>query len=177
MSAEDRREETLRAAVCAFAKGGYVGTSTAQIAERVGVSQPYLFRLFPSKRALFLAAVERCFDMIEGAMRDAAGGLYGKEAIVAMGARYRELLANSTVLQFQLQIFAAAVDDEEIRSIGNARWAKIWRTVAELSGEPPQEILRFVSVGMLLNVLVAFDIPYVPGEKLAQSLREWAAEA
>jgi AcrR family transcriptional regulator len=177
MSAEERREETLAAAICAFAKGGYEGTSTAQIAERVGVSQPYLFRLFPSKRALFLAAVERCFDTMEEAMRDAAGGLYGKEAMVAMGARYRELLANSTVLQFQLQIFAAAIDDEEVRHIGNTRWASIWRTVAEMSGEPPQEVLRFVSVGMLLNVLVAFDIPYSPGEKLAQSLRDWSADA
>ncbi|WP_406530887.1 helix-turn-helix domain-containing protein, partial [Streptomyces sp. I8-5] len=58
MSAEERRESVIRAAITEFARGGYSATSTEAIAKRVGVSQPYLFRLFPSKQAMFLAAVE-----------------------------------------------------------------------------------------------------------------------
>ncbi|WP_084338006.1 TetR/AcrR family transcriptional regulator [Actinomadura oligospora] len=175
MSADERREQTIRAAMAEFARSGFDGTSTAAIAERVGVSQPYLFRLFPSKRALFLAAAERCFDEIELAMREAAGGLYGGEAITAMGHRYREILAGDpTLLRFQLHIYAAAVDDPELRDLGNAKWARLWRTIGELSGETPEEVLRFVSVGMLLNVLTAFNIPFDRGERLPHVLVEWS---
>lgn len=175
MSAEQRREQTIRAAMSEFARSGFDGTSTAAIAERVGVSQPYLFRLFPSKRALFLAAAERCFDDMELAMRESAGGLYGGEAITAMGHRYRQILAGDpTLLRFQLQIYAAAVDDPELRALGNAKWAALWRTIGELSGESPEEVMRFVSVGMLLNVLTAFDIPFDRGERLPHVLMEWS---
>ncbi|MEV4253448.1 TetR/AcrR family transcriptional regulator [Spirillospora sp. NPDC049652] len=175
MSAEQRREQTIRAAMAEFARSGFEGTSTAAIAERVGVSQPYLFRLFPSKRALFLAAAERCFDDMELAMREAAGGLYGGEALTAMGHRYREILAGDpTLLRFQLQIYAAAVDDPELRALGNAKWAKLWRTIGEISGETPEEVMRFVSVGMLLNVLTAFNIPFDAGERLPHVLVEWS---
>ncbi|NEA24749.1 helix-turn-helix transcriptional regulator, partial [Actinomadura bangladeshensis] len=84
MSAAQRRELAIRAAMAEFAHGGYDGTSTWSIARRIGVSQPYMFRLFPSKHALFLAAAERCFDDIEGVLRDAAGGLRGGDALAAM---------------------------------------------------------------------------------------------
>ncbi|RFU41150.1 TetR/AcrR family transcriptional regulator [Actinomadura logoneensis] len=175
MSAEQRREQTIRAAMDEFARSGFDGTSTAAIAERVGVSQPYLFRLFPSKRALFLAAAERCFDDLELAMREAAGGLYGGEAMTAMGNRYREILAGDPrLLRFQLQIYAAAVDDPELRALGNAKWARLWRTIGEVSGETPEEVMRFVSVGMLLNVLTAFNIPFDKGERLPHVLVEWS---
>ncbi len=66
MSAEERRESVIRAATTEFARGGYHGTSTEAIAKRVGVSQPYLFRLFPGKQAIFLAAAERCVEDTSG---------------------------------------------------------------------------------------------------------------
>ena len=46
----------------AFAEKGLHGTSTETIARAVGISQPYLFRLYGTKKELFLAAVRRCFD-------------------------------------------------------------------------------------------------------------------
>lgn len=175
MSADERREQTIRAATAEFARSGFEGTSTAAIAERVGVSQPYLFRLFASKRALFLAAAERCFDDMERVMREAAGGLYGAEALTAMGRAYRGILVDDpTLLRFQLQIYAAAVDDPELRALGNAKWASLWRTIGELSGESAEEVMRFVSVGMLLNVLTAFNIPFDTGERLPHLLVEWS---
>src|SRR6266436_3605970 len=61
MPATERREAVLAAAVTEFAARGLAGTSTEDVARRAGISQPYLFRLFPTKKALFLALVERCF--------------------------------------------------------------------------------------------------------------------
>ena len=61
MSAEERREAILEAARLEFASTGFHGTSTETIAERAGISQPYLFRLFGTKKELFVASVRRCF--------------------------------------------------------------------------------------------------------------------
>jgi AcrR family transcriptional regulator len=63
-SAEVRREEILEAAVKEFAYGGLHGTSTERIAQRAGISQPYLFRLFGTKKELFIAANQRCFGRV-----------------------------------------------------------------------------------------------------------------
>ncbi len=71
-TADERRAEVLKAAVAEFALHGLYGTSTEMIAKRIGISQPYIFRLFPSKKELFLAAVDQCFDRVEAAFRNAA---------------------------------------------------------------------------------------------------------
>ncbi|MQY06159.1 TetR/AcrR family transcriptional regulator [Actinomadura macrotermitis] len=177
MSAAARREQTIKAALAEFGRRGYEGTSTAAIAERVGVSQPYLFRLFPSKHALFLAAAEHCFDVLAEEMRDAAGGLHGKDATRAMGRRYLELLrSDHALLQFQLQLYASALDDEAVRELSRAKWAGLWRLITSLAGGDAEEAVRFVSVGMLLNVLTTFDIPFEPGDRLPASLHAWSQE-
>src|SRR2546428_9919981 len=71
-TAEERRAEVLQAAVAEFALHGLHGTSTEMIARRIGISQPYIFRLFPSKKELFLAAIDQCFDRVEAAFRNPA---------------------------------------------------------------------------------------------------------
>jgi AcrR family transcriptional regulator len=54
---EDRRRELLQAAVPLFARGGFDGTSTAAVAKAAGISHGALFLYFPTKEALFRAAV------------------------------------------------------------------------------------------------------------------------
>src|SRR5260370_6645066 len=71
-TAEERRGEVIQAAVAEFALHGLHGTSTEMIARRIGISQPYIFRLFPSKKELFLAAIDQCFDRVETTFRNAA---------------------------------------------------------------------------------------------------------
>ena len=80
MSAEERRESVLDAAVAEFARGGLAGTSTEAIAARAGISQPYLFRLFSTKKDLFIAAYRRAFVLIESRFTEASEGLTGDEA-------------------------------------------------------------------------------------------------
>ncbi len=93
MSAEERRESVVRAAMEEFGRGGYYGTSTEAIAKRVGVSQPYLFRLFPGKRAIFLAAADRCIQDTIRMFEEAAEGLEGEEAVHAMATAYKTAIA------------------------------------------------------------------------------------
>src|SRR5579859_8026647 len=110
MSAAERREAVLEAAVAEFALRGLAGTSTEDVARRAAISQPYLFRLFPTKKALFLALVERCYQRIADAFTAAAGDRTGEEALEAMGEEYERLLGNRTLLLLQMHAYAACED-------------------------------------------------------------------
>src|SRR3989442_10309458 len=110
-SAGERREEILEAAMIEFAEKGLYGTSTDDIARRVGVSQPYLFRLFGTKKELFIAAVERCLEQTLALFRTAAGGKVGEEALHAIGQAYGARAANHpTPLRPQMNADATAHD-------------------------------------------------------------------
>jgi AcrR family transcriptional regulator len=69
-----RREELVAAAVEHFAQSGLNGTAVSAITDQVGITQPYAFSLFGTKKGLFLAAVELGFDRVEETFRAAAAG-------------------------------------------------------------------------------------------------------
>jgi AcrR family transcriptional regulator len=160
MSAAERREMVLEAAVVEFAARGLAGTSTEDVARRAGISQPYLFRLFPTKKALFLALVERCFQRIRDTFTTAAGDLTGDEALSAMADAYELLLDDRTLLLLQMQAYAAC-DDPEIRAVTRTGYKKLWELTERLTGLPFQRVVDFFAVGMLMNVAAAMDLPSV----------------
>src|SRR3954466_1706543 len=87
-SADERREEILAVAVRHFAIGGLHGTSTEAIAREAGISQPYLFRLFRTKRELFLACVDRADGRVSEAFRRAVAESGDADLLKAMGRAY-----------------------------------------------------------------------------------------
>src|SRR5690242_6552870 len=91
-SKEVRREEILDAALEVFAEQGYHGASTEEIARRAGISQPYIFRLFGTKKDLYIAVDTRCFRETHEIFQRAAEGKRGEEALQAIGVAYGELL-------------------------------------------------------------------------------------
>src|SRR6202007_962577 len=92
LTAAERRQDVLDAAMVEFAERGYEGTSTEDIARRAGISQPYLFRLFGTKKELFVATVSRCFRETLELFQRAAEGKRGEEALQAMGQAYMDQL-------------------------------------------------------------------------------------
>ncbi len=165
MSAEDRREQVIKAAVTVFARSGYEGATTAQIAERVGVSQPYLFRLFPTKKDLFLAASERNMDDTVRLMRDAAGGKTGYAALEQMGHAYQEMLqTNRDWLLMQLQTFAACYDPDVQRQTRRCLQA-VWDVIEQLTRLPIEPRVTFVATGMFCNVIAAVGGLDEPGQQ------------
>src|SRR5579863_5433230 len=160
MSAEERREAVLEAAIAEFSLGGLAGTSTEDVARRAGISQPYLFRLFPTKKALFIELVQRCFQRVQDTFTAAAGDLTGDEALMAMADSYEGLLEDRTLLLLQMQAYAAC-DDPEIRAETRAGFKKLWELVERLTGLPFQAVVDFFAVGMLMNVAAAMDLPAV----------------
>ena len=160
MKAGERREAVLAAAVTEFAARGLAGTSTEDVARRAGISQPYLFRLFPTKKALFLALVDRCFRQVAAAFEAAAADRVSGDALDAMGDAYHELLEDRTLLLLQLQAYAAC-DDPEIRDATRTGFKELWALAERLSGLPYERIVMFFAMGMLMNVAAAMDLPAV----------------
>jgi AcrR family transcriptional regulator len=158
MTAEERRDDVLDAALAAFAAAGYEGTSTEDIARAAGISQPYLFRLFGTKKELFKASVTRCFRRTLDAFQDAAEGLRGEEALHAIGTRYREqLLEDRTYLRAQMQSYAAC-EDPEICQVVRDGYGDLVAYVERVSGLPAEDVANFFARGMLLNVLASMNL-------------------
>jgi AcrR family transcriptional regulator len=179
-TAEARREAVLEAARHEFARTGLHGASTDKIARRAGISQPYLFRLFGSKKELFLAVNDACMARTLEIFRSAASGKSGKEALHAISDAYRNLIEDDrSMLQGQLQAYAASVEDEDVRA-GVARgYGRLVDYVETVSGADPQTVSRFFAAGMLLNVLSAMDYSLTsePRDSWATRLIEGSRDA
>jgi AcrR family transcriptional regulator len=156
-TAEERREAVLEAARAEFAVTGYHGTSTEAIAQRAGISQPYLFRLYGTKKTLFLACIDRGFLVTLEGMSDAARGLHGEAALNAMGSAYMELLADRKMLLAQMQSYAAC-DDADVREAVRRGFRRLYTFVEAQAGVPRDRLARFFAKGMLINVIAAMDL-------------------
>ena len=158
MSADERRREILEAARYEFADHGLHGTSTEDIARRAGISQPYVFRLFGTKKELFLLSAQSCLQETLEAMRHAAVGKTGEEALQAMGQAYMDLLNDDPRrLRLQMEMYAAA-DDPEVRAVAREGYGALVDFVERASGAPPEAVTRFFAHGMLMNVLASMGL-------------------
>jgi AcrR family transcriptional regulator len=167
-SSDQRREQVVAAAVTAFAASGFHATSTTAIAKRAGISQPYIYALFPNKRDLFLAANAEVKQRIRGAFAEAARGLETpEERLHAMGEAYMELLEHREEILFQHQANAAAGSDPELREPVRREFMNLFDDVGRLSGASHEEVWSFLATGMLLNVVTALELPerYLPWEQ------------
>jgi AcrR family transcriptional regulator len=157
MTADERREVLLDVAIKQFADAGYHGTSTEEIADAAGISQPYLFRLFGTKKGLFIACVRRCFRETLETFQRASEGLRGPEALDAAGKAYTALLSDRSRLRMQMQAYAAT-DDPEIRDVVRQGFGDIYTWTERVSGLSAAELSQFFAHGMLLNVVAAMDL-------------------
>jgi AcrR family transcriptional regulator len=170
-SKEERREEILDAAQQVFAERGYQGASTEEIARGAGISQPYVFRLFGTKKQLFLAVNARCFRMTLELFQRAAEGLRGDEALDAIGAAYRELLeTDRTYLRGQMAAYAACDDPDICAAVRNG-YGDLVTYVERVSDAGPERVATFFATGMLMNVLASMGLQE-PSEPWAQRLIE-----
>jgi AcrR family transcriptional regulator len=177
MTAEERRVQLVEAAVEEFAEAGLAGASTEAIARRAGISHAYLFRLFPTKRALFAATVDHAFDHVlrtfqqAYAERDPDAPLFE-----VLGHAYIELLHDRKRLLFQLHAYAAC-GDEDVRAHVRERYMAIFEWVLEVAGMDEDDVRVFMSTGALLAVGAAIDAPELArgGEFMPRVLARGAA--
>ena len=174
-SATVRRDEIIEAAIVEFAAHGLDGGSTEAIAKSAGISQPYVFRLFGTKKQLFIATVERCMRGTLEMFHTASAGLSGEEALQAIGRAYANRLASDPAyLRSQMQAYAAS-DDPEIRDAVRRGYGELVEYVERVSGMPTERVAHFFAKGMLLNVMASLDLLQAPegwAERLIEGSRK-----
>ena len=157
-TAEERREEILRAAVTRFGQTGLHGTSTETIARDVGVSQPYLFRLFGTKKELFLAAVRWGFDHTVETFREAGEAASDHDdAFKRIGDAYVELVGDRRYLDIQLQAYAST-HDPDIRRVVEDGFGRLVMEIVRHTDATPAQLAAFLGRGMLLNVAASMGV-------------------
>lgn len=155
-TAEERREEILDAAVTEFAAHGLRGASVEDMAEEVGVSQPYVYRLFGTKKDLFLAAAGHVRRRVLGTFREGASAENG-DALQTMGQSYNLQFFRREEMMLLLQGFAAS-EDPQIREAMASGFAEIWHFVQEATGSTDEEVWNFMAAGMMLTVDAAIGL-------------------
>lgn len=160
MTRDARREQILAAAMRVFAAGGYAGTTTDQVAQAAGVSQPYVVRLFGSKEQLFRAA----FEEVSGGILDVFEAVEpGPDAKHRMAAAYERLMTDPDRLRVLLHGFVLGTDP-----VVGARAREVLGRAYELyrsrTGGTEVEARDFVAHGMLINILLAVQGPEHAGE-------------
>lgn len=165
-TAERRRAEIIDAAVGVFAESGYSGSTVAQVGRAAGVSPAYVFKLFPSKGALFAAALARCFERVEETLRGAAESVRGHEpqaVLDAMADAYAGLIRDRSLLLLQVHAMSAAHQVEGVEAALREGIARVVRAVSTSSGADDAAVQRFVAFGQLCHLIVTADIDGADG--------------
>jgi AcrR family transcriptional regulator len=158
-TADERREDVIRAAIIEFATFGLHGGSTERIAERAGISQPYVLRLFGTKKALFLAALNRVTEEIVAAWKTSIVDLEQRlgergtpeERLLAMGMSYEGIARDIVRLRLILQGFASS-EDEDVRAMTQGWLGRMFAWVRRTSDASPEQVRIFFAQGMMLAV-------------------------
>jgi AcrR family transcriptional regulator len=165
-TAEARRPVVAAAALRVFASGGFHGTTVADVAREAKISPAYVFKLYSGKEALFVAALEACFDAIVASLEAAADAAPEPDpatVLEAMGEAYARLISDRTLLM--LQVHAQSVAD--IPAVGDALRAGIARVTAfarSRSGAADDDVQRFIAYGQLCHLIVTAQIEGVDAE-------------
>jgi AcrR family transcriptional regulator len=155
-TADERRKAVLDAATHEFALRGLHAASTDEIARAAGISQPYLFRLFGSKKDLYLAAAKRCVDELYAVFAKAADGKAGEDALKAMGDAYLEIMQDRDRLMLMLKSWTT--DDPDLRRLSRDAWADLVALAEQSSGEPAPVVSKFFASGMLISVFMSLNL-------------------
>lgn len=158
--ADTRREAIIEAALLAFADAGFQATPVTAVAARAGISQAYVFKLFPTKEELFIAAVERCFTRIEETLENSAQTVSSGDAdamLYAMGDGYASLIADRSILMIQVHAQSAS-DVPAIRATMRGGLKRIVTYVKQRTGASDEAVQRFIAFGQLCHLITTTDI-------------------
>lgn len=169
-TADERRKQVLAAALAVFAVHGYHGSSTAVIAKEAGISHSYVFKLYPTKEAMFVAVVDLYFNRLLEHFQDAAVGVTGTpaERLKKIGISYADILRDRNLMLIQLQVYSATSVPAIREAVTNGLKRLVEYIQAE-TGVTDEEIQNFIGGGFVATVNVALGIEHLE-EAWAQAL-------
>jgi len=161
-SAEEQREAIIAAALPIFATYGLHGASTERIAAVVGISQPYIFRLFKTKKDLFIAVIEHVVGTMMLTFQTAGATVVpdsSPEAILeVLGQAYKQLMHNRYEFLLMLQAFSAA-EDNDVQTLARTVMMNVYAYIRQISGASEEAATQFIAFGMLLTISAAIKLP------------------
>jgi AcrR family transcriptional regulator len=163
-TADTRRPLVAAAALREFARGGYHGATVADVAREANISPAYVFKLYPRKESLFVAALDACFDQIIAALAegaDAAASPQPAAVLEAMGDAYAALIQDRALLMLQVHAQSVAAIDE-IGDALRAGLARVTDFVKERSAGSDDDVQRFMAYGQLCHLLVTARVDEIP---------------
>ena len=158
--AETRRASIIEAALSVFAQSGYGSTPVAAVATKAGISQAYVFKLYPTKEVLFVAALERCYEIVLetlGAAADRAVGQGPAAILEAMGDAYARLIVDRNILMIQVHAQSAA-DIPAVKAVLRRGLARLVHLAKSRSGADDAAVQSFVAFGQLCHLIVTADL-------------------
>lgn len=119
LPAEERRRQILDAAVGVFARLGYSGTGTADIAAAAGIGEPTIYRYFANKRELYIEAIRQGADEIWAEWERMASA--APDALAALSEigiwYYRQMQQRPELLLLRSRSSTEAPDDEVLEIV------------------------------------------------------------
>lgn len=158
--ADSRRESIIEAALSVFAQSGYGMTPVAAVAAKAGISQAYVFKLYPSKEMLFVAALERCYQSIAETLTAASAGAKDRTPaglLDAMGEAYARLIVDRDILMIQVHAQSAA-DIPAVKAVIRRQMARLVQLVTTTTGADDPAVQRFFAYGQLCHLIVTADL-------------------
>ncbi|WP_340026384.1 helix-turn-helix domain-containing protein [Paenibacillus sp. FSL K6-1096] len=160
-SAASRRDQVVEAAVAVFAEHGYYRATTAQVAARVGISQPYIFKLFKNKEELFTAALMLAFDRL---LSFFSGLKAPKKKLLDKALQLYKEFTRTHADEVILQMQAASIREAAIRQVVQVRMLEFTRLMegkftAAGFARPEVKLSIFMADVMLGNMALALDLP------------------
>lgn len=165
-TSDARRDAVVDAAIAEFARGGYHSTPISAVAARADISPAYVFKLFPGKVSLFVAALDRCYELVVHALSNGAARAEGTDPgkiLYEMGGAYAELIADRNLLMLQVHAQSAA-DTPEIADAVRRGLAKVTEFARSRSGAADDEVQRFVAYGQLCHLVATLDLDERAGD-------------
>jgi AcrR family transcriptional regulator len=163
-TADARRDVVVSSAIATFARTGYIGTPVAAVAAHARISPAYVFKLFPSKETLFVAALDRCFELVMESLAEGADGSDDHTPdglLYAMGGTYAKLIVDRDLLMLPVHAQSAA-DQPEIRDSLRRGIQRVTVFAQGRSGASDDAVQRFIAYGQLCQLIVTVGLEEIP---------------
>jgi AcrR family transcriptional regulator len=156
-----RKDQIMQSAAALFASQGYYKTTTAHVAEAVGVTQPYVFHFFKTKEQLYLAVLDQAFHRMQRAFAlvESPPAQLSKR----MGMAFNDLLeTHRNEMLLLMQCFTTP--EPGVREFAQQKFSLVYETVKErfeLAGVPnsPYEASVFISCGLIIPLSEVLGMP------------------
>lgn len=170
----ERRAEIIDAALEVFSVRGYYGTTTAAIAAAANLSEGYLYKIWPSKEALFVAVLEEVKLRLRAAILESIEGVEASGRPFSAADVLRERAVRTGIDRNAAMVLLHATAASSVPALRQAV-AECYSDQVDFLrrrlGATDVEIQQYLAIGQLINSVNALDPTPEEGSAWADSLR------